>query len=70
MDALTNGRRIMCLTSANVTVAFGISGVQFTRILDSITLFGDFPAIIRTDQCTEFTCLALEQWAFEHEVEL
>jgi putative transposase len=36
-----------CLT---VTVAFGISGVQVTRILDSIALFRGYPATIRTDQ--------------------
>ncbi|EOD8996126.1 IS3-like element ISKpn34 family transposase, partial [Klebsiella variicola] len=44
MDALATGRRIKCLTCVDdftkecltVTVAFGISGVQVTRILDSI----------------------------------
>jgi len=36
MDALVTGRKIECLT---VTVGFGISGVQFTRTLDSIALF-------------------------------
>jgi len=56
-----------CLT---VTVAFGISGVQVTRILDSIALFRSYPATIRTDQGPEFTCHALDQWAFEHGVEL
>ena len=56
-----------CLT---VTVAFGISGVQVTRILDSIALFRGYPATIRTDQGPEFTCRALDQWAFEHGVEL
>lgn len=47
MDALATGRRIKCLTCVDdftkecltVTVAFGISGVQVTRILDSIALF-------------------------------
>ncbi|WP_410316490.1 integrase catalytic domain-containing protein [Klebsiella pneumoniae] len=50
-----------CLT---VTVAFGISGVQVSRILDSIALFRGYPATIRTDQGPEFTCRALDQWAF------
>jgi transposase InsO family protein len=45
---------------------FGISGVQVTRILDSIALFRGYPATIRTDQGPEFTCRALDQWAFEH----
>ncbi len=78
MDALSTGRRIKCLTCVDdftkecltVTVAFGISGVQVTRILDSIALFRGYPATIRTDQGPEFTCRALDQWAFEHGVEL
>ncbi|BBW24392.1 hypothetical protein STN0717ENT53_P11790 (plasmid) [Enterobacter kobei] len=56
MDALSTGRRIKCLTCVDdftkecltVTVAFGISGVQVTRILDSIALFRGYPATIRT----------------------
>mgnify|MGYP000857316820 FL=1 len=78
MDALATGRRIKCLTCVDdftkecltVTVAFGISGVQVTRILDSIALFRGYPATIRTDQGPEFTCRALDQWAFEHGVKL
>ena len=76
MDALANGRRIKCLTCVDdftkecltVTVAFDISGVQVTRILDSIALFRGYPTTIRTDQGPEFTCRALYQWAFEHGV--
>lgn len=41
-----------------------------TRILDSIVLFCCYPATIRTDQGPEFTYRALDQWAFEHAVEL
>ena len=78
MDALATGRRIKCLTCVDdftkecltITAAFGISGVQVTRILDSIALFRGYPATIRTDQGPEFTCRALDQWAFEHGVEL
>ncbi|VGK90092.1 IS3 family element, transposase OrfB [Klebsiella pneumoniae] len=78
LDALATGRRIKCLTCVDdftkecltVTVAFGISGVQVSRILDSIALFRGYPATIRTDQGPEFTCRALDQWAFEHGVEL
>lgn len=57
----------MCLT---ITAAFGISGVQVSRILDSITLLRGYPAKIRTVQGPEFTCLARDQWVFEHGVEL
>lgn len=78
MDALANGRRIKCLTCVDdftkecltITAAFGISGVQVTRILDSIALFRGYPATIRTDHGPEFICRALYQWAFEHSVEL
>lgn len=78
MDALASGRRIKCLTCVDdftkecltITAAFGISGVQVTRILDSIALFRGYPVTIRTDQGPEFTCRALDQWAFEHGVEL
>lgn len=78
MDALASGRRIKCLTCVDdftkecltITAAFGISGVQVARILDSIALFRGYPATIRTEQGPEFTCRALDQWAFEHSVEL
>ncbi len=78
LDALASGRRIKCLTCVDdftkkclaITAAFGISGVQVTRILDSIANFRGYPTTIRTVQCPEFTCRALDQWAFEYDVEL
>lgn len=78
MDVLVTGRRIKCLTCMDdfmkecltIIAAFGISGVQVTRILNSIELFRGYPATIRTVQGPEFTCLALDQWTFEHGVEL
>ncbi len=77
-DAVANGCRIKCLTCMDdftnecltITAAFDISGVQVTRILDSIALFRGYPATIGTDQGPEFTCRALDQWSFEHGVEL
>lgn len=58
MDALANGPMIKCLTYVDdftkdcltVTVAFRISDVQVTRILDSIALFRGYLVTIRTDQ--------------------
>jgi putative transposase len=78
MDALASGRQIKWLTCLDdftkecltITAAFGISGVQVACILDSIALFHGYPATIRTDQGPEFTCRALDQWAFEHGVKL
>jgi len=69
MDVLASDRRIKCLTCVDdftkecltITVAFGISGVQVTRILNSIALFRGYPATIRIDQGPEFTCRALDQ---------
>ncbi len=57
MDSLATARRIKCLTCVDdftkecltITAAFGISGVQVTRILDNIALFRRYPATIRTD---------------------
>ncbi len=62
MDALATDRRINCLTCVDdftkecltINAALGISGVQITRFLDSIALFHDNPATIRTDQGPEF----------------
>ena len=67
MDSLATGRRIKYLTCVDdftkecltITTAFGIAGVQVTRILDSIALFRGYPATIRTDQGAEFTCRVL-----------
>jgi putative transposase len=78
MDVLATGRKIKCLSCVDdfakecltVTVTFGISGVQVTRILDSSALFHGYPVTIRTDQGQEFTCRAHDQWAYEHGVEL
>ncbi|TNC54506.1 integrase core domain-containing protein, partial [Klebsiella quasipneumoniae] len=53
-----------------VTVAFGSSGVQVTRVPDSIALFRGYPATIRTDQGRELSCRGLDHWAFEHGVEM
>jgi len=69
-------RRIKCLTCVEdftkecvtVAVAFGISGMQATYILDSIVLFRGYPATIRTNQEPEFTYRAFDQWAYEHGV--
>lgn len=63
MDTPATGRSIKCLTCVDdftkecltITIAFGISGVQATRILNSIALFRGYPATTRTDQGPEFT---------------
>lgn len=44
--------------------------MKVTRNLDSIALFLGYPATIRTDKGPKFICRALDQWAFEHGMEL
>ncbi len=44
--------------------------MQVIRILGNTALFRGYPAAIRTDQGPEFTSCALNQWTFEHCVEL
>ncbi len=68
-------KRAYCLKTRSVTESLVLKLIystkpQITRILDSIALFRGYPATIRTDQGPEFTCRALDQWAFEHGVEL
>jgi putative transposase len=78
MDALSNGRRIKILTivddctkeAIDLVPDFGISGQYVTRILDRAARFRGYPTAIRTDQGPEFTGRALDQWAYEHGVQL
>ncbi|BAZ94621.1 transposase [Thiohalobacter thiocyanaticus] len=78
MDALANGRRIKILTvvddctkeAIDLAVDFGISGEYVTRILDQAARFRGYPKAIRTDQGPEFTGRALDQWAYEHGIQL
>jgi len=78
MDALATGRRIKILTEVDdctkevidLAVDFGISGQYVTRILDQAARFRGYPKAIRTDQGPEFTGKALDQWAYEHGIQL
>lgn len=78
MDALSNGRRFKILTivddctkeSVDLVADFGISGQYVTRILDQAACFRGYPKAIRTDQGPEFTGRALDQWAYQHGVQL
>jgi putative transposase len=77
-DALEHGRQLKCLTivddftkeSVNIVLDHGISGQYVTRVLDQLGHFRGLPRSIRTDQGPEFTGKALDQWAYEHAVEL
>lgn len=72
MDALSNGRRIKCLTIVDdytkecldILIATGISGDEIVITLESIAAFRGYPEAIRTAQGPEFTGKALDQWAY------
>jgi putative transposase len=78
MDALSNGRRIKCLTVVDdftreclaIAVDYGISGGYVARVLELIASFRGLPRAIRTDQGPEFTSRALDQWAYSRGVDL
>ncbi len=54
----------------DLEVAHSISGDYVTRVLDRVAQFRGYPRAIRTDQGPEFTGKALDQWAYQHGVEL
>jgi putative transposase len=78
MDALTNGRRIKCLTVVDdftrecldIAVDYGISGGYVTHVLERISQFRGMPRAIRTDQGPEFTSRAMDRWAYGHGINL
>lgn len=78
MDALSNGRRIKCLTIVDdytkecldIPVAAGISGDEVVITPESIAVFLGYPSAIRTDPRPEFTGKVLDQWAYQHGVVL
>jgi len=77
-DALATGRRLKCLTivddftkeAIDIVVDHSISGRYVTRVLDRLAQLRELPRAIRTDQGPEFTSKALDQWAYEHSIEL
>lgn len=78
MDALSNGRRLKCLTivddftkeAVDIVVDHGISGLYVARALDRAARFRGYPKAVRTDQGPEFTSRALDQWAYAKGVTL
>ena len=78
MDALSNGRRIKCLTVVDdftrecldIAVDYGISGGYVTHVLDRVGQFRGLPRAIRTDQGPEFTSRAMDRWAYGRGIDL
>ncbi len=77
-DALANGRRIKVLTivddftkeSVDLGAEHGISGQYVVRVLERAARFRGLPLAIRTDQGSEFTSKAMDQWAYQNGVQL
>lgn len=78
MDALSNGRRVKCLTvvddftkeAVDIVADHGISGLYVARALDRAARFRGYPKAVRIDQGPEFTSRALDQWAYANGVTL
>lgn len=77
-DALSSGRRLKVLAIVDdctkelvdLVADSSISGHYVCRVLDRAARFRGYPQSIRTDQGPEFTGKALDQWAYQHSVEL
>lgn len=77
-DALASGKPVKCLTvvddctreAVEIAVARRINGQGVADILESVCRFRGYPTMIRTDQGSEFTGRALDQWAAANGVKL
>jgi len=78
MDSTISGRRIKCLTIADVVskecpaieVDSSINGERVCRVLDRIFADRPLPKTIVIDNGPEFAGKALDQWAYRRGVEL
>jgi putative transposase len=78
MDTFATGRRLKCLTivddctkeAVDIVADTSIPGQYVARVLDRVAQFRGYPKAIRTDQGPEFTCRALDQWAYRNGVQL
>jgi len=77
-DSLWNGRKFKALTILDIFTKEGlaieadtsINGHRVTRVLDWLILIRGCPAVITIDNGPEFTGIALDQWAYQHQVRL
>jgi len=77
-DALSSGHRLKVLAIVDdctkelvdLVADSSISGHYVCRVLDRAARFRGYPRSIRTDQGPEFTGKALDQWAYQHGVEV
>ena len=77
-DALSNGRRIKCLSVVDdftqecldIAVDYAISGEYVTHVVDRVDQFRGLPRAIRTDRGPEFTSRAMDRWAYGKGIDL
>jgi putative transposase len=77
-DALYDGRRFRALTlvdnftreSPAIEVGSSITGKRVVAVLDRLALTHGLPKVITTDNGTEFTSRALDEWAHQNGVKL
>lgn len=77
-DALAWGRRFRCLTvvdcftreSPAIEVDTSLPGARVVRVLDGLAFLRGLPQTILMDNGPELTSRVLDQWAYEHGVQL
>jgi putative transposase len=77
-DTLAWGRRIRCLTvvdcftreSPAIAIDTSVPGARVVRVVDDVALQRGLPQTIVMDNGPELTSRVLDQWAYEHGVEL
>jgi putative transposase len=77
-DTLAWGRRIRCLTVVDcftreapaIEVDTSLPGIRVVRVLEQVASLRGLPATIVMDNGPELTSRVLDQWAYEHRVEL
>jgi putative transposase len=77
-DTLAWGRRIRCLTvvdcftreSPAIEIDTSLPGARVVRLLDQLSLQRGLPETIVMDNGPELTSRVLDQWAYEHGVQL
>jgi putative transposase len=77
-DSLNSGRRFRILNIIDMgsreclanEIDISIPGRRVTRVLDRLIFFRGKPKAILCDNGPEFTCMALDQWAYQKGIEL
>jgi putative transposase len=67
-DTLSSGRRFRCLTI--IDVAHSIPAVRVIEVLERLREERGLPAVIVTDNGSEFTSRAFDAWAYAREIKI